>query len=412
MSAQVASTHPTVSATPVDSTSMPPPRDSVEADATLGSAARSIGPAIASEHAIDGSAGRIASNESVDAGEARASVKRGADGGAGETAEEGVAMTTAEMLERARRVIRQEAEAVAALEGRIGDDFARAVELMLEGRGRVIVSGIGKSGIIGRKIAATLTSTGTPATFLHPVEALHGDLGIVGPDDVAILLSKSGESEELHGLLESLGRVGVRVIALTGRLDSSLARQADAVLDCSVAQEACPHDLAPTTSTTAAMAMGDALAVALLLRRGFGREDFARFHPGGSLGRRLLLRVRDAMVSDGLPLLPPDATMRECLVLLAERRGTVAVVDGERRLLGVVTSGDLTRLMEREEHFFPVAVSTVMTNDPRTAEPDDLAAAAVGIMERHGIMALPVLDEARRVIAMVHLHDLMRAGAV
>ena len=324
----------------------------------------------------------------------------------------GAAMTTGEMLERARRVIRQEAQSVAALEGRIGEDFARAVEMMLGCRGRVIVSGIGKSGIVGRKIAATLTSTGTPATFLHPVEALHGDLGIVGPDDVAILLSKSGESEELRGLLEYLGRMSVRVIALTGRLDSSLGRYAHAALDCSVEQEACPHDLAPTTSTTAAMAMGDALAVALLLRRDFGREDFARFHPGGSLGRRLLLKVRDAMVSDDLPLLPPSATMRECVVLLAERRGTVAVVDGERRLLGVVTSGDLTRLMEREEHFFPIAVSHVMTTNPRTAAPDDLAAAAVGLMERHGIMALPVLDDERRVAGMVHLHDLMRAGAV
>jgi arabinose-5-phosphate isomerase len=324
----------------------------------------------------------------------------------------GGAMSTAEMLDRARRVIRQEAQAVAALEARIGDEFARAVELMLACEGRVIVSGIGKSGIVGRKIAATLTSTGTPATFLHPVEALHGDLGIVGPNDVAILLSKSGESEELRGLLEYLGRMGVRVIALTGRVDSSLGRQAHAALDCSVELEACPHDLAPTTSTTAAMAMGDALAVALLLRRDFGRDDFARFHPGGTLGRKLLLRVGDVMVRDDLPLLAPDATMRECVVMLAERRGTAAVVDSERRLLGVVTSGDLTRLMEREEHFFGIAVSSVMTEKPRTAQPDELAAAAVGLMERHGIMALPVLDEAERVIGMVHLHDLMRAGAV
>jgi arabinose-5-phosphate isomerase len=327
-------------------------------------------------------------------------------------AQRGSGMSPAEMLDRARRVIRMEAEAVAALEERIGDAFARAVELMLACPGRVIVSGIGKSGIVGRKIAATLTSTGTPATFLHPVEALHGDLGIVGSGDVAILLSKSGESEELRGLLEYLGRMGVRVIALTGRLDSSLGRQADAALDCSVALEACPHDLAPTTSTTAAMAMGDALAVALLERRDFGRDDFARFHPGGSLGRRLLLRVGDVMVREDLPLLPPGATMRECVVMLAERRGTAAVVDGGRRLLGVVTSGDLTRLMEREEHFFGIAVSTVMTTNPRTAHPDELAATAVGLMERHGIMALPVLDEAERVIGMVHLHDLMRAGAV
>lgn len=322
------------------------------------------------------------------------------------------ALSTAEVLERARRVIRQEAEAVAALEPRIGEEFAAALEAVLAAPGRVIVSGIGKSGIVGRKIAATLTSTGTPALFLHPVEALHGDLGVVGPGDVALLLSKSGESEELHGLVEYLVRAGVRVVALTGRPGSSLARQAEVVLDCSVAEEACPHDLAPTCSTTAALAMGDALAVALLLRRGFGREDFARLHPGGALGRRLLLRVRDVMLTDDLPLLPPGATMRECTVLLAEKRGTVAVVDGERRLLGVVTSGDLTRLMEREEHFFGIVVSDVMTTDPRTAEPDWLAAAAVGVMERHGVMALPVVAGDGRVLGMVHLHDLMRAGAV
>ncbi len=327
-------------------------------------------------------------------------------------APEGTALSIGETLERARRVIRQEAQAVAALEERIGHDFAGAVEAILDATGRVIVSGVGKSGIVARKIAATMTSTGTPATFLHPVEALHGDLGIVGTGDVAVLLSKSGESEELRGLVEYLGRMGVRLVAMTGRPDSSLARQSEFVLDCSVAEEACPHDLAPTSSTTAALAMGDALAVALLLRRGFGRDDFARLHPGGALGRRLLLRVADVMVTRDLPLLAPDSTMRECVVQLAERRGTAAVVDGERRLLGVVTSGDLTRLMEREEHFFAVHVSEIMTTQPLTAEPDQLAAAAVGVMERRGVMALPVVDEERRVIGMVHLHDLMRAGAV
>jgi arabinose-5-phosphate isomerase len=322
------------------------------------------------------------------------------------------ALSLDETLARARRVIRQEAQAVAELEGRIGDAFAGAIEAILASDGRVIVAGIGKSGIIGRKIASTLTSTGTPATFLHPVEALHGDLGIVGTGDVAILISKSGESSELHGLLEYLGRMGVRVIAITGRTDSSLARHAEWVLDCSVAEEACPHDLAPTSSTTAALAMGDALAVALLLRRGFGRDDFARYHPGGALGRQLLLRVRDVMVDDDVPSLRPDATMRQAVVLLAERRGTVAVVDEDGRLLGVVTSGDLTRLMEREEHFFPIAVSDVMTTTPRTAEPDQLAASAVGVMERAGVMALPVVDGDGRLVGMVHLHDLMRAGAV
>lgn len=316
------------------------------------------------------------------------------------------------ILEEGRRVLRVEAAAVAELETRLGDDFVHAVRAILDAPGRVIVSGVGKSGIVARKIAATLTSTGTPATFLHPVEALHGDLGIVGPDDVAILLSKSGESDELRGLVEFLGRTGVTMVAITGRASSTLARFADIVLDCGVEEEACPHDLAPTSSTTAAMALGDALAVALLGQRGFGRDDFARIHPAGALGRKLLLRVRDVMVDDDFPTLEPGAAMRECVVLLAEKRGTVAIVDPNGHLLGVVTSGDLTRLMEREEAFFDVHVSEVMTRDPRSTTPDQLAATAVGAMERTGIMAMPVIDDDRKVVGMVHLHDLMRAGAV
>jgi arabinose-5-phosphate isomerase len=304
-----------------------------------------------------------------------------------------------------------EAAAVAALESRLGEHFVRAVDAIHRATGRVIVSGIGKSGIIGRKIAATLTSTGSPAIFLHPVDALHGDLGIVGPGDVALLLSKSGESEELRGLLECLGRFGVTIIALTGNSDSTLGRQAQIVLDCAVDEEACPHDLAPTCSTTAALALGDALAVTLLLQRGFQQQDFARLHPAGTLGRKLL-RVQDVMIRDGIPTLPPTATMRECVVLLAEKRGTVGIVDGTGVLLGVVTSGDLTRLMEREEDFLAVPVAQVMTATPRTAQPEQLAAGAVGLMERHRVMALPVLDHDRRMIGIVHLHDLMRAGAV
>jgi len=318
----------------------------------------------------------------------------------------------AELLARARRVLRSEAEALLALEPRLGEPFLQAVERMYGAAGRVIVSGIGKSGIIGRKIAATLTSTGTPALFLHPVEGLHGDLGVVGRGDVAILVSKSGESGEMTGLVEYMSRLGVPVIALTGRTDSTLARAAGIVLDCSVAEEACPFDLAPTTSTTAALAMGDALAVALLLRRGFTREDFARLHPGGALGRKLTLRVADVMLRDDCPFLPQDARMRECIVLLAEKRGTVPIIDGDRHVVGVVTAGDLTRLMEREERIFDVPVSRVMNRTPKLTEPDVLAAAAVFAMEKHGIMALPVVDRERRLIGIVHLHDLMRAGVV
>jgi arabinose-5-phosphate isomerase len=315
------------------------------------------------------------------------------------------------ILERGRRVLRMEAEAITEVAGRLGDGFVAAVELIAESRGRVIVAGVGKSGLIGRKIAATLTSTGTPATFLHPVESAHGDFGLVGPDDVAILISKSGTSVELLALLEQLSRLGVRIIALTGAPGSPLARHANASLDAAVSEEACPHDLAPTTSTAAALAIGDALAVALLERKGFRREDFARLHPGGALGRRLLLRVSDVMLTDELPTLPASATMRQAIVLLAERRGIALVTDDEGRLSGVITAGDLTRLMEREENVFSVPVSDVMTESARSAEPDELANAVVFRMEQHGIMAMPVLDTERRVAGVIHLHDLMRAGA-
>ncbi|MFN2397151.1 MAG: SIS domain-containing protein [Gemmatimonadaceae bacterium] len=316
------------------------------------------------------------------------------------------------LIGRARRVIRMEREALAEMEDRIGAEFAEAVELIACNNGRVIVTGVGKSGLIGRKIAATLTSTGTPAMFIHPVEGVHGDLGIVGPSDVAIMLSKSGETAELLPLLEQLKRLGVRVIAMTGDRNSTLAAHADTILDTWVREEACPHDLAPTTSTTAALAMGDALSVALLERRGFRREDFARLHPGGSLGRKLLTRVRDVMVTDPLPVLGPAATMREAVVILAERRGTLAVIDGNDVLLGVMTAGDLTRLMEHEEDFLNVPVSAVMNASPKIAHADELGSGVVYRMERFGIMAMPVLNGNGLMVGMVHLHDLMRAGAV
>lgn len=321
-------------------------------------------------------------------------------------------MTPEQMIERGRRVLHMEREAIEAAERRLGREFAEAVELIAGSSGRVIVAGVGKSGLIARKIAATLTSTGTPAAFLHPVESVHGDLGIVGPADVAILLSKSGETAELMPLLEQLKRLGVRLIALTGERQSTLGRHADVVLDGHVHEEACPHDLAPTTSSTAALALGDALAVVLLERKGFRREDFARLHPGGALGRRLLTRVADVMITEGLPQLPPHATMREAVVLLAERRGTVAIVNDDRRVLGVITSGDLTRLMEREENFFAVPVSQVMNVNAKICRTEDLGSATVYVMQQHGIMAMPVLDASDRMVGIVHLHDLMRAGVV
>ena len=316
------------------------------------------------------------------------------------------------LVERGRQVLRLEREAIAEAERRLGTSFGDAVETLAWAKGRVIVAGVGKSGIIARKIAATLTSTGTPATFIHPVESMHGDLGLVGPDDVAILLSKSGETSELFALLEQLKRLGVPTIALTGAPDSTLGRHADLVLDTWVSEEACPHDLAPTTSSTVALAVGDALAVTLLERKGFTSEAFARLHPGGSLGRKLLTRVSDVMERDRLPMLGPEATMREAVVLMAERRGTVAIVDGETRVLGVVTAGDLTRLMERDEDVFSVPVSRIMTTSPKVARESELGSAVVYRMERHGIMAMPVLNAEERMVGMVHLHDLMRAGVV
>jgi arabinose-5-phosphate isomerase len=318
----------------------------------------------------------------------------------------------ADLVERGRRVLALEAEAIRLAAEALGADFARAVELLASVRGRLIVSGVGKSGLIARKVAATFTSTGTPATFLHPVDSLHGDLGIVGREDAALLLSRSGESEELFGLVDQLQRRGVPIVAITGAPDSGIGRAATVVLDAGRAEEACAETLAPTTSTTVALALGDALAVTLLDVKGFRREDFAALHPGGALSRRLLLRVRDVMLTTDLPVLTPDRPMRECVVLLAEKRGTVAILENTGRLVGVVTAGDLTRLMERQDQFLGIPVGEVMTREPKTTTGDTLAAAAVGVMEQHGIMAMPVLDGGRRVVGMVHLHDLMRAGAI
>lgn len=323
-------------------------------------------------------------------------------------------MSAERIIERGRRVLRLEQQALGDAVERLDEQFARAVQLIRESTGRVIVSGIGKSGLIARKIAATMTSTGTPATFLHPTESVHGDLGIVTPQDVAILLSKSGETVELLPLLEQLTRLGVPCVAITGDRASTLARNSTVSLDGWVREEACPHDLAPTTSTTLALALGDALAVALLEEKGFRREDFARFHPGGSLGRKLLLRVSDVMVAADLPLLGESATMRDAIVQLAERRGICIITNGhgDRHLAGVITTGDLSRLMEQEQDIFAIPVSRVMTRTPKTALDSELAGAAVHVMQQHGVIALPVLDAAEHVVGVVHLHDLMRAGAV
>jgi arabinose-5-phosphate isomerase len=314
-----------------------------------------------------------------------------------------------DVLQRGKRVLQMERDAVSRAMDRLDERFARAVALMRDTKGRVIVSGVGKSGLIGRKIAATLTSTGTPATFLHPADSVHGDLGIVGADDVAILISKSGDSEEIVSLLGHLKALGVRIVALTGVMTSALARHADAVLDASVSEEACPHDLAPTTSTTVALALGDALAVALLEEKGFKREQFAQLHPGGSIGRQLLTRVADVMETHNLPLLKKGDDMKRAIVWIAERRGIAILADARGAIVGVMTAGDLTRTMEREPDIMAVALDKVVNRDPKVARHDDLAAEVLYRMEKHGIMAMPVLGADDTVVGVVHLHDLMRA---
>ncbi|MDB4889923.1 MAG: KpsF/GutQ family protein [Gemmatimonadetes bacterium] len=318
-------------------------------------------------------------------------------------------MTSDQIIARGKSVVRLEREALGMVEERLGESFAEAVTMIAKCTGRVIVTGVGKSGLIGRKIAATLTSTGSPAIFLHPMDSVHGDLGIVGPEDIAILLSKSGESDELLGLLEHLQGLGVRTVAITGEMGSALARLCDVALDAWVREEACPHDLAPTTSTTAALALGDALAVALLEYKGFRREDFARLHPGGALGRRLVTRVDEIMLTEPLPILPQGSSLRQAVVVLAEQRGIVLVTDDDRRLHGVLTAGDLTRLMEHEMDVLSQPVERIMTRTPRSAESGELASAVAFRMESFGIMAMPVLDGSERLVGVVHLHDLLRA---
>jgi len=326
-------------------------------------------------------------------------------------------MDPKDIVARGKRVVRLEAEALAGIEDRMGDEFARAVVLIANSPGRVIVCGVGKSGLIGRKIAATLTSTGTPASFLHPVDSVHGDLGIVGRDDVAILISKSGESDELLALLAHLKGFGVRTIAITGDTGSALARNCDVSLDAAVREEACPHDLAPTTSTTAALVVGDALAVALLQEKGFQREDFARIHPGGALGRQLVVRVDDIMLREELPVLTGGATMREAIVMIARRRGIAIMLDDQQRVEGVLSAGDLSKMIERGgsdggSEILPIPVRTVMTRNPKLARSGELGSAVAFRMETNGIVAMPVVDDRDALVGVVHLHDLLRARVV
>ena len=317
-------------------------------------------------------------------------------------------------LDLAKQVLAIEAEAIQSLAARLGPTFLEAVALLLNCNGRVVVSGIGKSGHIARKIASTMASTGTPAYFVHPAEASHGDIGMIARDDVLIALSNSGESEELLTILPLLKRRGARLIAITGNAGSSLAREADVHLDARVDKEACPLNLAPTASTTAALALGDALAVALLDAKGFGAEDFARSHPGGALGRRLLTHVRDVMrTGDDIPWVPDSAGFSEAMLEMSKKgMGMTAVLDAAGRVIGVFTDGDLRRTLAQVEDIKAARIADIMTRNPRTIGADKLAVEAVQIMEERNINQLLVVTGEGQLVGALNMHDLFRAKVI
>ena len=326
-----------------------------------------------------------------------------------------IAVDASRALALARQVMQTEADAIGALSRRIGDAFVAAVELLFHCKGRVVVCGIGKSGHIGHKLAATLASTGTPAFFVHPAEASHGDLGMITPADIVVMLSNSGETDELVLLAPHIRREGARIIAITGSEQSSLAQAADVHLDAAVDAEACPLGLAPTASTTAALALGDALALVLLDARGFSAEDFARSHPGGNLGRRLLTRVSDVMrTGDALPVSPATATLAEAIVEMSRKgMGMTAVVDAQRRVVGIFTDGDLRRSLDKVRDVAAVCVTSVMTSSPRTVRATQLAVDCVDTMEAPPkVSQLLVTDDEQRLLGALHLHDLFRARIV
>jgi len=320
-----------------------------------------------------------------------------------------------DIIKEAKRVLSIEADALRAISERIDSSFEEAVKMIYNSKGRVVVTGMGKSGLVGKKIAATLASTGTPAFFLHPAEASHGDLGMVTKQDIIIAISNSGETEELLRLLPFIKRWGIGIISLSGNPDSTLSRFADVNIDISVSEEACPLGIVPTASTTAAIAMGDALAVALLIKRGFKHEDFASFHPGGSLGKKLLIKVKDLMhTGDSVPLVETSTPMIKAVVEMSSKRlGLTAVVDRDGVLRGILTDGDLRRGIERlGQKLFEMNVEDVMTKNPKTIDKEELAAKALAVMESHSITALIVPDGEGRVEGVIHLHDILKEGIV
>jgi len=319
------------------------------------------------------------------------------------------------IIQQAKNILKIEADAVSSLIDRIDESFIQAVEILYSCQGKIVVTGMGKSGIIGKKIAATLASTGTPAFFLNPAEGGHGAIGVVSKGDVALAISNSGETEELIRILPTLKRLEIRIIAMVGNNQSTLAKTSDIFLDVSVKEEACPMGLAPTASTTATLAMGDALAITLLNRKGFTEEDFAFFHPGGNLGRRLLLTVEDLMhVGSAVPYVDTDSLMRDAIIEISSKRlGITAVTDNSLKLLGVITDGDLRRGLEKYgDKFFSLRAGDVMTHRPKTITCNMLAAKAVALMEKFSITVLMVTDEEDNIKGVLHLHDLLKAGIV
>jgi arabinose-5-phosphate isomerase len=321
-------------------------------------------------------------------------------------------MTPETIQNLGRRTIQSEAEAVAHLHQFINADFAKAVEAIRDCKGRIVISGIGKSAIIAQKIVATLNSTGTASVFMHAADAIHGDLGMVQQEDVVMVISKSGESPEIRVLVPLIKNFGNVLIAIAGNEHSYLVKQADIFLNTTVSQEACPNNLAPTSSTTAQLVMGDAIAVVLMEIKGFGTDDFAKFHPGGTLGKKLYLRVADLYIHNESPSVRPNASLKQVIMeISAKRLGATAVVDDENRVLGVITDGDLRRMMERDDAFQSATAKDIMTADPRTIQSDELAVEALDIMRKSDISQL-LVTSSDKYLGILHLHDLIREGLI
>lgn len=320
-------------------------------------------------------------------------------------------MNTEQILAVGRRTVELETRSVEGLQAYLNEDFAQAVQAIFHCRGRLVVSGIGKSAIVAQKIVATLNSTGTPALFLHAADAIHGDLGMVQEDDIVLIISKSGESPEIKVLVPLIKNFGNQLIGMVGQTQSFLAHQSDFVLNTTVSKEACPNNLAPTSSTTAQMVMGDALAVCLMEMKGFNGQDFAKFHPGGNLGKRLYLRVKDLYVQNQRPAIAPDAVLKEIIISISgSRLGVTVVTDSTQKVLGVITDGDLRRMLERESELTSVRAEKIMTRNPKQIGPDAMAIEALDLLRKHDITQLVVVDTNQEYLGVLHLHDLIKEG--